>query len=422
MTFKKTLARQRNRLLRWVRQDPKTPSALSSSQKRTQPSTSSKPRSPKPGLPKRPGIELALKQARLSYAPAVLHVSEGLGAEFHIELWIEHLREALGDNVFVILRSAPLFDAVKNREDIDCVYVRDGRDAEQLVYQCPSLRTVFYVSNTGNVVHFVRLNHLSHVFLGHGDSEKSASCHRFFRVYDEVWTAGQAHIDRFMGSGLRFESLDFKIVGRPGLKTALAEPLVSSGTRFLYLPTWEGYQDSQNYSSLALSQTFLTNVATNIGYMPVVKFHPWTGKQADTPHHKEETLSKAFDDLNLPIDIQPRKASIASVMHDVDFLICDISSVITDFLITLRPIFVYMSPKTKMHLASSRMPYTEYVYPFSTPEELEGLIDQVIVRGDDVLADARRIALNYFIDVEATLADRFHHESVRVCQHENAKV
>ncbi len=361
----------------------------------------------------RPGLELALKSSILAEAPAILHVSDGLGSEFHIDLWLQHLREALGQHVVVVVRVAALFDAIKARPDVDCIFVRDGRDAENLAAQCPKLKAIFYASNTGTVIHFIRLNHLTHVFLGHGDSEKAASCHRFFRVYDEVWTAGQAHIDRFTASGLDFLGLNFRVVGRPMLRGLLKERPTAATGRFLYLPTWEGYQDSQNYSSLPCAPALLERVADLTDRFPVVKFHPLTGTQKKEPPYREATLKTCF--LESEIDIRPRSQAIAGIIHEVDFLISDISSVITDFLATLKPIFVFIPTEARIRLSASQMPYDAYAYLFSTDEELAALVEQVVVQGRDDLAEARRKALDYFIDVEATVTDQFGRELKRLC-------
>lgn len=430
MTLKKQIARSRTALL----------GILSGGRKRAAPPKKAVvPKRPSPASPSpasnsfRPtGLDLALNRARMAYATAILHVSDGIGAEFHLDLWIHDLRRALGPDVIIVVRSRPLFEKVSKRSDMDCIYIRDSRDAERLVYQCPELKAVFYVSNTGNVIHFVRLNHLRHVFLGHGDSDKTASCHRFFRVYDEVWTAGQAHIDRFATVGFRTDSIDFKIIGRPGMRGALEAPAATHHERFLYLPTWEGYQDSQNYSSLPIAVDILLAAQSATQLRPRVKFHPFTGSQKSDAVYKEATLKRAFegrldvaaevspDEAPRPpvMEVYPRPMSVSDCVPDAAFLISDISSVISDFLVTLRPIFLFLPSAIDVKMAQSQIPYESYAYQFSTPEQLRDLIERVIVRGEDSLADGRREALAYFVDVQATLEDRFVHEARRLCSPE----
>jgi hypothetical protein len=284
-----------------------------------------------------------------------------------------------------------------------------------LVERCPKLRAVFYTSNTGNNVHFLRFNELTHVFLGHGDSEKAASCHKYFRVYDEVWTAGQAHIDRFHNSGVDFSAVKFVPVGRPTLRPQLANPQVPHEKQFLYLPTWEGFNNFQNYSSVTSAPSFLLTAVRASGSSPIVKYHPLTGTQNSSRVYSEPVLNEAFVAANEPIEIVPRSQGVEPLMPRADFLVSDISSVVTDFLVFQRPIFLY-EPQNAIRLSASQMKYSDYTYMYNSAAELERLIEQVIVYGDDYLAPARLAALNYFIGVEETLNDVFGENVRRVCK------
>ncbi|WP_421730462.1 hypothetical protein [Brevundimonas sp.] len=433
MSIRKQIARFRTRVLRSG--DARHGAApLATSAVKALPAHKPKVKSPVAAAQFRPaGLELALNRARMAYATAILHVSDGPGSEFHLDLWIHHLRDALGPDVIIVIRSRPLFESVKKRFDLDCVYIRDSRDAERFVHQCPNLKAVFYVSNTGNVIHFVRLNHLKHVFLGHGDSDKAASCHRFFRVYDEVWTAGQAHIDRFAAVGFRTDSIDFKTIGRPGTRSVIENAAPADCQQFLYLPTWEGYQDSQNYSSLPMGVDLLLVAEAATGLRPRVKFHPLAGTQSSDPIYLEPSLEQAYAGRRMAptaadedvaaaatrsepsLVVSPRSLPVSECFEGSAFLVSDISSVISDFLVTLRPIFLFLPSAVDIKMSPSQIPYDQFAYQFSTPEELRDLIEQVILRGDDPLAIGREKALAYFVDVEATVQGRFAKEAQRLC-------
>src|SRR5699024_55331 len=98
---------------------------------------------------------------------------------------------------------------------------------------------------------FIQHRHVRHIFLGHGDSEKRASCNPFFTLYDEIWTAGQAHIDRCKHSGLDFSQTRFRIVGRPQARPLLQAAADDGPSQHIaYLPTWEGIDAEQNYTSI----------------------------------------------------------------------------------------------------------------------------------------------------------------------------
>ncbi|HEY1837655.1 MAG TPA: CDP-glycerol glycerophosphotransferase family protein [Rhizomicrobium sp.] len=371
----------------------------------------------KPGSPKPPPApstlyNLAQGHARtLARKVVALYIGDGAGAEFHVDLWLEYMQESERE-VLVIVRSPFVFNVLKTRNDLDVVYVKEARDAEVLLTKCPKLKAVLYTSNTGNAIHFLRNNQLLHVFVGHGDSEKSASCHKFFRVYDEVWTAGQAHIDRFGNSGINFDGLRLVAVGRPSLASILEQSTETVFGRFLYLPTWEGFYNEQLYSSVGEGIQFLQNISLATGKQPVVKFHPWTGKQKKEFENCETTYRRAFPENC--VTIIGRSSSVVNAVRDVDFLIADISSVVTDFLPTQRPIFLYAPSDSGVRVAPSSMSYSEYCYEFADANSLLRLIEQVIVSGDDFLKDNRRKALEYFIDVGATRSDGFSRELDRV--------
>jgi hypothetical protein len=86
---------------------------------------------------------------------------------------------------------------------------------EPLFARMPNLKAVFYPANNGINMQAVRNNDLTHVFLGHGDSNKASSANKVFRLYDHVWVAGQAHIDRFARVTGNYSALEFRIVGQP---------------------------------------------------------------------------------------------------------------------------------------------------------------------------------------------------------------
>ena len=342
---------------------------------------------------------------------AILHIGDAQGGEFHVDLWLEHLRAA-GTEVLVVARSTVLFNALARRSDLKAAYARSGRDAEDLIARMRAVAAVFYTSNTGNSIHFIRAGELSHVFLGHGDSDKSASSHKYFRVYDEIWTAGQAHIDRLTAAGIGIASDRCRIVGRPSLKhlSARRESGQSTGT-FLYLPTWEGYYESQNYTSLDIGPGVVAVAAAATGKTPVVKLHPWTGKQDTALAKAEERFRSAEGGGASPL-IVARSRPASELMGQADFLIADVSSVVTDFLINGGPMFVYTPEERPVRFSGSRIALSEYAYVFRSAPELAALIQQVLIEGDDWMFAARRRALDYLIGMAETEAGAFG-ESVR---------
>lgn len=340
----------------------------------------------------------------------LLHIGDGVEAAFQVDLWYYYTK-AIDPSMILVIRSDALYRKLRaTRPELYVEYVKAGLEAEKLVSACPKLTGVLYVSNTGNTVHFLRLNHLRHVFVGHGDSEKAASCHKFFRAYDEVWTAGLAHIDRFKNSGLDFSSIRFRIVGRPTMRGLLSLKTDGSSGKFLYLPTWEGFQADQEYTSLAEAGTFIPDLVKLCGRHAVIKLHPLTGKRNPALLDVEQSLRESSAHPEGGIQVVERNKPVTDTMADSDFLVADISSVVSDYLTLGRPIFLHVLEDDSLRRSTSSMPPEAYCYTFSKPSALLELVDRVILKGDDYLRENRERARQYFVDVERTLGCQFEKE------------
>ena len=336
----------------------------------------------------------------------LLHVGEGAGGEAHVAVWATALADSgvrcaiLTRNLAVYHRAAEMFPEVSQ------IYAKDVPEIEEVVRLCAGVRTLLYTSNTGNNLHLLRFNHLRHVFVGHGDSEKSASAHKFFRAYDEVWTAGKAHIDRFLNSGVDFGHVKFRIVGRPTLDASAFKRVSRLNKRFLYLPTWEGYYREQDYSSAPMIDELLKAARAACGYDGIVKLHPWCGKRDPLLRDAEKRLNADEVDTGHLL-VLDRSSSYAPYVELSDFLITDVSSVITDYLPSGKPIFVFVQDGNRVALARSSVPLESYAYTFSNVEQLGELVRQVIGQGEDPLKEQRDKALNYFVGVEETMRGAF---------------
>lgn len=363
-------------------------------------------------------LELALSGMEKNYLPEnlpelmvrarfLLHVGDGVEAGFHIDLWYDYVKAADPDAILVI-RSKPLFENLrKARPDLDAIFIKAGIEAEWLVQGCPRLAGVLYLSNTGNTVHFLRFNHVRHVWLGHGDSEKAASCHKFFRAYDEIWCAGLAQVDRFRNSGMAHESLRFRIVGRPTLRPLIEQSRRVPAESFLYLPTWEGFQAEQEYTSIRESLHFIPSLVDLTEKSAWVKFHPWAGQRVTALKEVEQRLANAPGRGNATISVIDRKEPVGPLMPAAGFLVADVSSVVSDFLMTGRPIFLFMPLGRDLRMTASAMPMESYCYVFHSEEQLHGLVRRVILQGDDYLRDNRMRARDYFVDIGRSLDGAF---------------
>jgi len=390
---------------------------------------------PNPPVKKPVGPEINFPKSELNTIRVLIHAGDGINSEYQFINWLQEVQFSY-QRFAVLVRSWDVYAAVKDQL-INCnlIFTSSANGVEQMIARMKGLRLVLYVSNTGNNLHVLRYNHLTHAFIGHGDSEKSASCHKFFRVYDEIWVSGQAHIDRFSNASFETRHLNFVRVGRGNLRAQLAsansraDALISgapansdagearnieSGWNYLYLPTWEGAFEDSSYSSLAHTVRILTQLSEDGSYKGAIKLHPMTGQRVPAYMDLERKLHTRFDQSAM--QVIPRSASHVDAYAHVDFLVADISSVITDFLITLKPIFVYWPGFKDLTMSESSISIREYCYLFSTIEELQRSVHRVISEGADDLRSARRAALAYYVDLPATQQGAFQRQIRQACQ------
>ena len=100
---------------------------------------------------------------------------------------------------------------------------------------------------------------LTHIYLGHGDSDKEISAHP--ATHEKIFVAGQAAIDRYSAHNVVIPAEKFYIVGRPqldGVLSGVRERGADEPLTVLYAPTWLGYNKASTLSSLPAAAPFGT--------------------------------------------------------------------------------------------------------------------------------------------------------------------
>lgn len=279
------------------------------------------------------------------YEPEVIvHLSGPQAAAYQINTWLEAL-ESLNQRVFIVIRDHNLFTKMGSTS-IPSLELQDP--GELLMLDFSSAKVALYPSNTGNNIHLLRLPTLMSAFIGHGDSDKSASNNPFSRAYDELWVAGEAGADRYRVSGLGVHEDQYRFVGRPQVHAIRREPRLGEEAvpTVLYAPTWEGVNLDQEYSSVAAVgvQVITALLAADPPVRVVFKAHPFTGQRD----------AKYRADLAKIADLIDSAASRTGVDHRVikggslndwfnrsSAMITDISSVVSDFLASEKPYAVF---------------------------------------------------------------------------------
>jgi hypothetical protein len=144
-----------------------------------------------------------------------------------------------------------------------------------------SVRVALFPNNSSKNLHLLRMPGLRHVFINHGDSDKSASANPFAKAYDDVWVAGPAGRDRYRRAQVGVRDEVITEVGRPQLEDIAAARPAAPGRMLtvLYAPTWEGWDEE--VANTSLERMGLRLVTALLQRDPrirlIYKPHPLTG-------------------------------------------------------------------------------------------------------------------------------------------------
>ncbi|WP_425824823.1 hypothetical protein [Streptomyces fractus] len=216
------------------------------------------------------------------YGPdTVLYFSGDQGSAFQANMWLETL-ERTAERPLVLIRERYLVDQL-DPTTIPVLCLPAGVDVMNI--EMPTVTTALYTTNVGKNVHFVRRPGVRHVFIGHGDSDKTASVTPVSRMYDEIWVAGPAARERYDTSGIGVPDEEMIEVGRPQLDSIYADASLQRTPgripTVLYAPTWEGWSELAGATSvLDAGENLVRRLLDSPTPVRVIyRPHPYTGRR-----------------------------------------------------------------------------------------------------------------------------------------------
>ena len=270
---------------------------------------------------------------------------------YQIEQWLPSMEES-GQSFAIITRELDIFLAMsKFHPNIPILYVRKLQDLERTISS--SVKGILYVNPGMKNSHFLRLRSQIHVQLGHGESDKLASAAKQMRAYDIIAVAGQGAVDRYKKAGIDIHPNQFKRVGRPQLKNLKRSTGNTPIKTILYAPTWESPDQLNNYSSVKdFGLELLKFLASQCPEIKIIiKLHPLTGSVDKSLIKTIEQMESYVTGLNLNQQRSKEQMhefhgvksniSISELYDKADCLMCDISSVLGDFLYTNKLSFIF---------------------------------------------------------------------------------
>jgi hypothetical protein len=335
------------------------------------------------------------------YRPEVVLYFTGMAVNcYQANMWLETL-ERLNRKAMVLVRTPEVVGALApTRLPVVCI----TRAEDMMNFDWSTVRVALYTGNTGKNLHLLREPDIKHVFVGHGDSDKDSSSNPVSKVFDEVWVAGPAGRDRYRNSdaGVRDEAI--VEVGRPQLAGITTGPTGNEVPTVLYAPTWEGWDSEHSYCSLLTMGEKIVGrlLERGAGVRVIYRPHPYTGTRmaaADAAHRRIIAMIEEADQGGgRHRVVTGAEASLHDCFNQSDMLITDISSVISDYMPSLKPYVV-----TNPHAANdvtfrADFPSASAAYLLGPDcAELTDILAVATTAGRDPLADERARLRDYLL-------------------------
>ena len=358
-----------------------------------------------------------IKHALEAYAPTIAMGFAGRsGGPWQLRMWEPYLLRS-DERCVVITLHEKYLPLILDGADLTSPLIQLGsrgtRDLDSVLV--PSIRAVFYVQNARANQGFMDHTDRTHVWLNHGDSDKPANFNPRHALYDVLVVCGQAGIDRYERHGIHVEPEKFRVLGRPQASGVLPAkgPIAGKDPKVvLYAPTWQGLDDSVNFSSLERGPEIvraLIDRGATVYFRPHPLSHRWRIRRAVIKEIQAilKADKETSDRRHLWGHLVEKRWSVAYCSNRADALISDVSSVVSDFLQSEKP----------YAMTSMRAGVEEFRKEFSVAEtayvllgdlsNLDEVLDDLLVR--DPLAreraERKRYVLGDFVGEES--ADAF---------------
>jgi hypothetical protein len=292
--------------------------------------------------------ELRLRPALEAYRPEfVVYFASTVGANYQVGMWLPYFVR-IGRPFIIVTRTAPMLAQIsrlcqEQGVEAPLIYRRTLRSLEEIIVD--SMTTAFYVNNAARNTHLVERRELTHVWLNHGDSEKPACFNPVHAIYDLIFAAGQAGVDRYGRHGVHIPVEKFKIVGRPQVEliTPAYGPIDTiKQPTVLYAPTWQGpFADSRVYS-LPVGRQIVEQLLAH-GARVIFRAHPFNYRYPDA----QKMISDIGAILDADREVSGREhlwgpaaeqeMSVEDCFNASDAMVSDVSAVVSDYLHSGKP-------------------------------------------------------------------------------------
>lgn len=291
-----------------------------------------------------------VQSAVTSYQPEFAVVTSWpADASHQVTMWLPYLART-GRRFIIITRNRVPALALAGLTEVPVIEATDPEQLDQVLP--PSLKAVFYPNASSGNGLFVRYSSLTHVFLGHGDSDKPTSYNPTHAMYDKIFASGEAAIRRYADHGIAISPDRFEVVGRPqveGIHQAREPISATAAPTVLYAPTWRGHVEETRLSSLPVGDRIISALL-NTGVTVMFRPHPFSYNYPEDAAQIERIQQLLAADRtasgrrHIFGDAAESSRSIVECTNESDALISDVSSVISDYLFSGKPIVLVAVP------------------------------------------------------------------------------
>jgi hypothetical protein len=337
----------------------------------------------------------AARAALVAYAPEFVLYTARRGGAYQLDMWVPHL-QALGRRFVVVTRDPEALTSLGHTEGIPVIACPTWRDLDDAVV--PSLRAAFYVNSVAANADFVTYRHMTHVYLGHGESDKALSHHPAHAMYDQVFVSGAAAVDRYARHGVQIPPERLVVIGSPQAATVqkAARPVREIATpTILYAPTWQGYNDDSSYSSLPHGVALVTALLDRPGAV-IFRPHPFSRTRVE-----EAPLVKNIEQLLVEDARNTGRAHVwgvdepfAATANRSDVMVADLSSVVTEYLASDKPLAIVDDGDAQTFIERNPVAQAAYVVA-SDLGNLEAVLADLV--GADPLRETRHAVLARYV-------------------------
>jgi hypothetical protein len=310
---------------------------------------------------------------------------------FHLDIWVPYLRHSA--NRFVVMAGEDRFSPAV-RETIAALpnvrIVEPYALAKAWLKLCPSFQGFLYVGT--KAANFDVVNSFggqSHVWLGHGESDKVYNAFRTASLYDSMFVARYGVLDRYPRAIRGWVKRGACAIGTPILDGATKDPWTSPRPvrTILYAPTWEGHGERADYQSLREVGPILIDALPGLrerGVSVIMRPHPSTGSRAPALREIRDAIFAA--------GARPGGDKAAD-FGAADLIISDISGVTAEFLFTEKPALMPVTDRLIALGKDEQRLASEYPWVYRWRVETTSLADRLReLETDDPLRDRRSSA------------------------------